>query len=345
LTDQSFTIGGAVINRGERKRVSLNVARLYDFTEVGIPVEVIRGKKNGPVLFVCSTIHGDEINGIEIVRRLLKHSSLRKLRGTLIAVPIMNVYGFNTRSRYLPDGRDLNRSFPGSHKGSLAAQIADILMKEIISKATHGIDLHTGSGHRVNLPHVRASIDNPETKLLARAFKTPVIINSSLRDGSLREAAYDHGVKMLVFEGGGALRFDEKIIKAGLHGILSVMRQTGMIQSVSHKTLSKPKEVFIAHSSHWVRASSSGTMVQKKKTGESVKKGEILGVISDPFGDHNFPVKAERDGIIIGLTMLPLVNSGDALFHIATFENVGEVEEQVDRYDAVLEPIKDDQHL
>ncbi len=345
MTEESLTIGGNVIKRGERKRVTLDVARLYDFSEVGIPVEIIRGKNYGPVIFVCSTIHGDEINGIEIVRRLLKHSSLRKLKGTLIAVPIINVYGFNTKSRYLPDGRDLNRSFPGSTKGSLTAQIADILMKEIISKATHGIDLHTGSGHRVNLSHVRACIDNPDTERLARAFKTPVILNSSLRDGSLREAAYEHGVEMLVFEGGGALRFDEKIIKAGLHGILSVMRQIGMIKSSSHKTLSRPKDVFIARSSHWVRASSSGTMVQKKQTGESVKKGEILGVISDPFGDHNFPVEAERDGIIIGLTMLPLVNKGDALFHIATFGNVDVVEEHVDLYDASLEPINDDKHL
>jgi len=239
----------------------------------------------------------------------------------------------------------LNRSFPGSPNGSLAAQVANILMQEIISKITHGKDLHTGAGHRVNLAHVRASIDIPEVEELARAFKAPVILNSSMRDGSLREAASDLGIKMLVFEGGGALRFNEKIIKAGLYGILSVMRQIGMIKSSSHKVLSKPKEAFIARSSHWIRASASGTLVQKKKAGERVEKGETLGVISDPFGNHNFTVEASKEGIIIGSTKLPLVNRGDALFHIATFENIDEVEEHVDLYDAALEPINDDKLL
>jgi len=345
LTAPELTISNITIKKGERRRIKLDVARLYDFTEVFIPVEVIRGKEDGPTLFVSSTLHGDEINGVEIVRRLLKHSALKKLKGTLIAIPIVNVYGFNTKSRYLPDGRDLNRSFPGSPTGSLAAQIAHILMQEIVSKSTHGIDLHTGASHRVNIAHIRAAINDAEMEKLARAFNVPLIINSSIRDGSLREAAHEHNVRMLLFEGGGALRFDEKIIKAGLHGILSMMREIEMIPPSFHKTLSKPKEVYLARSSYWVRASCSGTMVKKKHIGDRVKTGDVLGIISDPFGDHKIKVTAAKDGIIIGCNMLPLVNKGDALFHVATFKDDEKVEERVDLYNATLDPIDDDRLL
>ncbi|HSG06703.1 MAG TPA: succinylglutamate desuccinylase/aspartoacylase family protein, partial [Nitrospiria bacterium] len=208
-----FTLGGCTLKRGERKRVTLEIARLYDFTETGIPIEVIHGRRPGPVLFICGAIHGDEINGVEIIKRLLGHKSLKKIRGTLIAVPIVNVFGFNTKSRYLPDRRDLNRSFPGSKDGSLASQLAHTFMQEVVSKSTHGIDLHTGAVPRSNLPQVRAFLKDPETERLARAFRVPVIINSNFRDGSLREAARERGIPMLLYEGGEALRFNEPVIR------------------------------------------------------------------------------------------------------------------------------------
>jgi len=210
-----FRIGGVSIKKGERRKIELAVSSLYDGTDLSIPVEVIRGKVDGPVLFISAAIHGDEINGTEIVSRILKNKSLKKLKGTLIAIPVVNIFGFNMLSRYLPDRRDLNRSFPGSTNGSLAARLANVFMKEIVKKSTHGIDLHTGAIHRTNLPQIRASMDDVETKRLAFEFGVPVILNSNFRDGSLREAACSKNIPVLLFEGGEALRFDEKIIQLG----------------------------------------------------------------------------------------------------------------------------------
>lgn len=327
-----FEIAGQIIKAGERKKVDLSVAKLYDFTEMNIPVEVVRGKKNGPVLFVSAAIHGDEINGTEIIKRLLTSKSLKNIKGTLIAVPIVNVFGFNTKSRYLPDRRDLNRSFPGNKNGSLAAQLAHTLMKEIVSKSTHGIDLHTAAIHRYNLPQIRACIDDDETNRLAHAFNVPVIINSALRDGSLREAARRHKIPILLYEAGEALRFNEPVIKSGLKGIISVMREIDMLPKLKSKPKSSNVNCFIARSSYWVRAPHSGTLVPKKRIGDRVKKGELLAVVSNQFGDNAFESHCPHTGIIIGITMLPLVNKGDAIFHIARFEDSTTVKESIDTY-------------
>lgn len=327
-----FIIAGQEVKPGERKKIDLEVAKLYDFTEMNIPVEVVRGKKDGPVLFVSAAIHGDEINGTEIIKRLLTSKSLSRLKGTLIAVPIVNVFGFNTKTRYLPDRRDLNRSFPGAKNGSLTAQLAYIFMKEIVSKSTHGIDLHTGAIHRYNLPQIRACLSDPETKRLANAFNVPVIMNSELRDGSLREAAREHNIPILLYEAGEALRFNESVIKTGLKGVISVMREIDMLPKLKVKPKKSNVECFIARSSHWLRAPNSGTMVPRKKIGDQVKKDELLGIVSDPFGNHKFDVRAAHTGIIIGITMLPLVNEGDAIFHIARFEDSTTVKESIDTY-------------
>lgn len=323
-------IGGISIAIGERKKVNINVARLYDFTEMAIPVEVVRGKEDGPCLFVCAAIHGDEINGVEIVKRLLKHKALKHLKGTLIAVPIVNVFGYNNKSRYLPDRRDLNRNFPGSINGSLAGQLAYTFTKELLSKCTHAVDLHTGAIHRSNLPQIRANLDDPETRRLAHAFNVPVMIHSNLRDGSLREAASKLGIPILLFEGGEALRHDEKVIKSGLDGLLTLMNEIGMIAHTGKKA--DDDKLFIALSSAWVRAPQSGSLRQIKHIGNRVEKGQLLGVISDPFGDNKTEIHACRTGIIIGATTIPLLNKGDAAFHIASFDNSREVEEQVDDF-------------
>ncbi len=331
---KNFSIAGRSIAPGERVRVDLEVARLYDFTEMKVPVEVIRGKEDGPVLFVSGAIHGDEINGVEIIKQLLTWRGLRKLNGTLIAVPIVNVFGFNSKIRYLPDRRDLNRCFPGYQDGSLASQLAHIFMKEVVSKCTHGIDLHTGAIHRTNLPHIRACLDNPETMRLAEAFHVPVAINSDLHDGSLREAAQQLGIPMLLFEGGEALRFDEKAIRVGLNGVVSVMRAIGMLpQSKSKKAYDKMR---VASNSYWVRAPHSGTCLIRKKPGDMVAEGEVLGTVCDPFGEHCFAVKARNAGIMIGKSLLPLYNEGDAMVHIATFDNDKHLKESVEEYKQAL---------
>lgn len=316
---KDLTIGENTIKPGERKRFKLDVASLYDYTELNIPIEVVRGWDQGPTLFVSAAIHGDEINGVEIIKRLLHQNCLKNLKGTLVAVPVVNIFGFNNKSRYLPDRRDLNRSFPGSLKGSLASQLANIFIREVVSKCTHGIDLHTGALHRSNLPQIRAFLDDNTTRKMALAFGAPVMINSKLRDGSLREAARKRKINMLLYEGGEALRFEENVITAGLNGCLSVMASIGMISKTDQKFPKvEPKSIFKAAHSHWVRADHSGSFRVEKQIGDTVKKGEVLATISDLFGRNQFKIKASSDGLIVGLSKIPLVNRGDAVFHIAT---------------------------
>jgi len=335
---KELVIGGVSIAPGRRKQIELPIAKLFDYTELTIPVEVVRGKEDGPVLFVSAAIHGDEINGSEAIKRLLgRRKLLSKLKGTLLAVPIVNVFGFNQNSRYLPDRRDLNRSFPGSSTGSLAGQVANVFMEEIVIKATHGIDLHTAAIHRTNLPQIRAYLDDRETQRLARAFGVPVVINSNIRDGSLRQSAAEMGIPMLLFEGGEALRYEEKVINSAIRGILSTMASIGMIEGEKVSRKQQNKEVFIARSSHWVRSPHSGSLRVRKQLGKMVKKGDLLGVVSNPFGREKVEVRATKTGIIIGMTMLPLVNNGDAVFHIATFEDSQEVEERVELYEEMNE--------
>jgi len=331
-------IDGTVIKKGGRKNFEIGVSRLFDHTEMSIPVEVIRGKEDGPTIFVSAAIHGDEINGVEVIRRLLARKKLlSNLRGTLIAVPIVNMFGFNRNIRYLPDRRDLNRAFPGVKNGSLAAQIAYKFMKEIVEKCEYGIDIHTGSAHRFNLPQIRAYLDNPEIENLAKAFGVPVILHSDYRAGTLRKAASEKGIKIILYEGGEALRHNEHVIRSAENGILSILAKIGMIdeQLVKNK-FPKAKKVFVASSSHWIRAPHSGSMHVKKQIGSNVKKNEILAIISDPFGIEKHYVRAKEAGIIIGIAMMPLVNNGDALFHVATFNNPKAVADKVADYDEGL---------
>lgn len=334
----NLEINGVDIAAGERKRVRIYLSGLYDFTQLTIPVEVIRGTEEGPRLFVSAAIHGDEINGVEIIRRLLNHNALKKIRGTLIAVPIVNVFGYNTKSRYLPDRRDLNRCFPGSPKGSMAGQLAHTFMTEIVKKCTHGIDLHTGAIHKTNLPQIRACTDHRETRKLAFEFDARVVVHASLRDGSLREAVRKLKIPILLFEGGEALRHNESVIRAGLAGILNVMGAIGMI--LHQKGRRHLNHMTVARASYWVRAPHSGSLRNAKKIGARVKKGQLLGVISDPLGRHKIELTAPSSGTIIGKVTMPLLNKGDAVFHIATVDNVHIVKGRLDDfldYQTVLE--------
>lgn len=313
-----LNIGGEEIERGTRKQLALTVAKLYDFTDMKIPVEVVRGLEDGPTLFVSAAIHGDEINGVDIVRRLLKHRMLKSIAGTLIAIPIVNVFGFNDKSRYLPDRRDLNRSFPGAEHGSLASQIAYMFRTEIVNQSTHGIDLHTGALHRRNLPQIRADLTYTPNLLLAEAFGAPVVLNASPRDGSLREMVDEKKIPMLLYEAGTALRFDHRAAILGVEGILNVMRAIGMLPPLRLKVpVVKP---YIAKSSQWVRAPISGIFITRKKLGERVVKGDKLGFITNPFGDYEYAILSPVDGIIIGNSILPLANEGDGIYHIASFD-------------------------
>ncbi|MFP4207742.1 MAG: succinylglutamate desuccinylase/aspartoacylase family protein [Wenzhouxiangella sp.] len=344
--NEPITIGPITVQPGERRSIQLDMGRLYTHAQTAMPVQVICGKRPGPILFVSAAIHGDELNGVEIIRRLLRIDELKRLRGTLIAVPIVNLHGFIHTSRYLPDRRDLNRSFPGSQTGSLAGRIAHVFMREIVRRASHGIDLHTGAVHRTNLPQIRANLDDPETLLMAKAFGTPVILNSAIRDGSLRAAAAERKTPILLYEAGEALRLDEFCIRGGVEGVVRVMRILGMLRKSRRKP---PPEPIMARSSSWVRAPQSGIFRAYAQLGERVSRDQtVMGVVSDPFGDSEREIRAPFSGIVIGRLNLPLVNEGDAVFHIARFYRTDIAAERIEGYQESMEsedfPWTDDAH-
>jgi len=331
-----ITIGETEIQPGQRVTLDLAASKLYTHTDVTLPVHVIHGRKPGPRLFVCAAIHGDEIMGVEVIRRLLRLKVLERLRGTLIAMPVVNVFGFINQSRYSPDRRDLNRYFPGTEGGSLTSRLANLFVKEIVSKCTHGIDLHAGSNHRENLPQIRAYLDDPETERLARAFGAPVILDANELAGSLRQTGKDMGIQMLLYEAGEVLRFDDIAIRAGIRGIISVMRATGMLQDSPHKKTSiKP---VVSRSSTWVRAPISGILRTGARLGGRVSEGDVIGLISDPFGETEEPVIANVSGIVIGRLNLPLVHEGDAIYHVARFESRAEASSAIKGFRQEFEP-------
>lgn len=333
---EAVCIYGESIPPGSSVTLELQLPALYTRTHMTMPVHVKRGKRAGPCLFVCAAVHGDELNGVEIIRRLMKRRALSRIRGTIIAVPMVNVYGVIDRSRYLPDRRDLNRSFPGSGHGSLASRLADLFMNEIVAHCTHGIDLHTGAVHRGNLPQLRGNLDDEETLRLARLFGVPVLIDADMRDGSLREAAASRGIPMLLYEAGEALRFDELCIRAGVQGIFNVMRGLDMLPPARGRK--RPvREPFVARSSTWVRAPASGIFLGTVALGAHVKKNELLGTIAEPLGDTASEIRASRSGIVIGRSSLPMVLEGEALFHIASFEDIREVADQVEQFQSIHE--------
>lgn len=311
----AFEIGGVVVPAGRRATVDLPISLLSTHTPMALPVHVVHGRHDGPTLFVSAAVHGDEIIGIEIVRRLLKMSALRKVRGTLLCVPVVNVFGLIAHSRYLPDRRDLNRSFPGSEHGSLAGQLAHVFLTDIVKRSDYGIDIHSAAIHRVNLPQIRVSPDQPRAMELADAFSPPAIITARVRDGSLRRAAIEAGVAVLIYEAGEALRFDEVAVRVGVKGILRVMQHLGMIRT----SRARPSEIASVRSSstYWIRAPQGGIVRSPRTLGSRVDVGDTIGYVGDPMGETESPIEARKAGIIIGLSNMPVVNRGDALFHIA----------------------------
>ncbi|MBA4781952.1 MAG: succinylglutamate desuccinylase/aspartoacylase family protein [Rhizobiales bacterium] len=324
----AFLFGQAAIAPGEIRTIDLPLSLLSNHTPMTLPVRVVHGKRPGPVVFLSAAIHGDEILGVEIIRRVLKSKGLEKLRGTVLAVPIVNSYGFLAHSRYLPDRRDLNRFFPGSEKGSLTARLADLFLSEIVKRCEFGIDLHTAAVHRTNYPQLRYDAKaSPRLRELADAFGAPVVMQAPLRAGSLREAAKENGVEILLYEAGEALRFDEFAIRVGVRGVLSVFQALGMVPA---RTVSKPaRPPVLSRSSYWLRAPQGGIMRAHKNIGDLVHPGETIGYIGDPIGDFESEIRSTDPGIIVGRTNLPVVNQGDALFHIARLKNLSEAESRV----------------
>lgn len=336
-----FILGNTRIQAGTRARVEVPTAKLYTHTPLHIPVEVLHGRRDGPVLLVCGAIHGDEINGVEIVRRLLRTAGLKALRGTLLAVPIVNVFGFLHQSRYLPDRRDLNRCFPGTEKGSLGARIAYLFRTAVMDQATHIIDLHTGAVHRFNLPQIRAELKNPETAAMAEAFGAPIILNASLREGTLRDYADAQGVPVITYEGGEALRFDEVAINSGVRGVLRIMRMLDMLPPDRKKKPTKrsSRRSEVASSSTWMRADTDGILRPVARLGQRVSRNQKLATIADPFGDSESPVISSHAGIVVGMNNLPLVNEGEAIYHVARFDELDDAEKAMDSFRSQYEPL------
>lgn len=327
MKNKKLIIHGVEINPGEHKLVTLDLPNFYH-SPIQIPVWVIHGKQSGPKVFVTAAIHGDELNGIEIIRRLRKIKILKRVKGTLFLIPLVNVYGVMTLSRYLPDRRDLNRAFPGSSKGSLAARVANTLFTEIIQFADYGIDLHTSAIHRTNLPHVRVNCKHSESLQLAHEFEAPVILHSALRDGSVRHAANDKNIPIVLYEAGEALRFDEKSIRIGVKGIVNILRCVKMLPHKEKKR--KTIRSIVTTSSSWVRAPQSGIIRTIKNLGDTTEKGEVIAFIDHPLTDEEYEVYSEYSGVIIGKAQIPLVQEGDAIFHIAFYKDLEYAEDRIE---------------
>ncbi|BDQ33385.1 succinylglutamate desuccinylase/aspartoacylase family protein [Pseudodesulfovibrio portus] len=329
-------ISGHSIARGKHQTVILPVPDTYLRQGSGMPVHVFHGRREGPSLFVCAAIHGDELNGIEIIRQLTTLKRLSKLAGTLYAIPIVNLYGFLANTRYLPDRRDLNRFFPGKAGGSLASELAQVVFDTVVTRCEYGIDLHTGSNHRNNLPHLRGNMKDEVVLGMAEAYGAPLALNVEGTEGTLRHSAETHGVKMLLYEAGTALCFDEFSIRAGVRGIVSVMEHLGMLTKRKTTRPKKKVSLQVAHDRTWIRASASGLFRAKAKMGQRVRKGEVLGSIHDPFSHESVDILSPKNGMVIGTQSLPSVHKGDAIMHIACFETLSQAEAQVDTFSEIV---------
>jgi len=309
----TFRFAGKPIPRGTRRQVSLPAGRLPSGTEVSLPIEILNGVSSGPTIWLSGALHGDEIVGVEIIRRVLEHVDERSLTGVIVAAPVVNVFGFVTGSRYLPDRRDLNRSFPGTTRGPLAGRIARLFVDEVLAVADVGIDFHAGSDERTNLPQIRGNMDDEGTRALALAFGAPLAIHSKTIKGSLRETALRLGKRVLLFEGGEPRRFSPEAVDAGVAGTLRVLAALGMIGDRA-TSADPPVE---SRSTTWVRAPRGGIFRLETRLGERVTKGERLGIITGPSGRGGREVRAPVTGIVMGHAVNPLVHQGDALVHVA----------------------------
>ncbi len=325
---------------GESGVVDIPIGSLIDYQPVTMTVHVLRGKKPGPRLLVSAALHGDEIVGVEIIRRLLRTRLLKRLRGDLIVVPVVNMPAFLSHSRYLPDRRDLNRLFPGSASGSLGGRLANAFLTQVVNACTHAIDMHSGAVGRPNLPQVRVSPGDHEGYEMAKAFRPPVVIETSLRAGSLREMLYSRAKPCILYEAGEAHRLDPDAVRYGVRGIVSVMRYLEMLPAEKKAKSESPKHrhrTVVSTLTSWSRAPRGGIFAPEIELGRAVSPGMSLGVVADPFGRHETPIKCRVDGVVIGISREATVNEGDGLYHIAVTRDPAHAEEQIIRSDELLE--------
>jgi hypothetical protein len=325
--NEPITVGQVTVRPGRKVQIELPFAKVVTGATESLPVKVINGRSAGPNIWLSAAIHGDELNGIQIIRRVIKDLDAKNLRGAVIAVPIVNPLGFITQSRYLPDRRDLNRSFPGSARGSTASRLAHLFMEQVVNQCTVGIDLHTATNHRINHPQIRADLDDRATLELARAYGAPFSIHARLRDGSLRQAATEREKRVLLYEAGQAHRFDDNAIETGVIGVMRVLRALGMIDA----RLPRNRPTRLIRRTRWVRARRGGIVDIQVGLGDRVVRGQPVASISDAFGMRPTQVKAPETGWVIARSLRPLVNSGDSLIHIAA-ETGPDRDEPADRF-------------
>jgi len=341
MTKEEFAkpliLGNQKFLPGECGVADLPIGHLITHELIGLQVHVIRGRRPGPRLFVTAGVHGDEINGVQIARNLIRSKSIRGIRGDLLVIPVVNQPAFVARSRYLPDRRDLNRLFPGSSTGSFGSRLARILTDEIIQQCTHGIDLHTGALYRPNLPQVRLSSEFEEAMQMAKIFNAPVIIDSPIREGSLRGTMAALGKPVILYEAGEANMMDRASVRMGTQGVLRVMRFLEMISSKKTGRTETKTPTVIVRRSTWIRAPRGGILMPQLELGKAVSKGAILGMVGDPFGKEDTAVVSEYDGIVIGRAKAALVDEGDGIFHIGFSKNPDGAEEKITRNETELE--------
>jgi predicted deacylase len=313
--DEEFTIAGFKIEPGERREIYLKVGESFLASSIQIPVTIIRGQDKGPVVFITAAIHGDEINGIEIVRKLINETNENELHGTLICVPVVNIPGFLDQRRALPYNRDLNRFFPGNPRGNNAQRMAHKIYQQIALRSDWGIDLHTAAEGRSNMPHIRGDMSHPKVRKLARAFGSPVIIDNPGRRGSLRRTATERGIPTILFEAGETGTFSREISEIGYKGVMNALHHMGMLPI--RKKARKPLYQVIIKNSEWVRAERGGILDLRVRPGELVYEGEVLGMILNPFGRTVTKIRSPCTGVLIGLSTQPLAIPGTGICHVA----------------------------
>lgn len=315
--DDVLEILGETIRLGESAEINFNVAKLYTGTLIDIPIIVERSKKPGPVILFTAGIHGDEINGVEIVRQIISKGINKPKRGTIICVPVLNVFGFINMEREFPDGRDLNRVFPGSKSGSLASRVAHSLVSEVVPHADFIMDFHTGGALRFNAPQIRIVSGDEDLDTAAQIFGAPFVLYSKNLNKSFRNTCNKMKKPILLFEGGKSIHIDNDVTNTGVNGAKRVLNHYGMLQS-KFKISEPKKPVIFINESRWIRASYSGMFKTAVAIGSKVKKGQVMGHIADPYGKFNHAIKTSNTGYVINVNESPIVYQGDALFHLST---------------------------
>lgn len=311
-----LTLLNKKIKPGESAKINFNTAKLYTTTAVEVPIIIERSTEPGPVVLLTGGIHGDEINGVEIVRQTIAKGFNKPAKGTIICIPVVNVFGFLNMKREFPDGRDLNRMFPGSKKGPLASRVAYQFTEEILPIADYCLDFHTGGSSRFNAAQIRIDKGDKELLQLAQVFNAPFIVYSKTISKSYRKSCMNLGKSVLLFEGGKSLDSNKEIAKFGVEGIQRVLAHLGMFR----KDFSVPKANYtstIIEESSWTRAKYSGLLHIKIPIGKKVEKGEYIAIITDPYGQFRHKVKATESGYVINVNQSPIVYQGDAIFHIS----------------------------